>query len=87
MRYGDYYWTLCKDYQRDPFSHSLPFFWLALRTLTFGGSHMNYNKVAKSLTFGRGSEVSQDSLLSTRQFFWATGTLNPKPCGNQQEHS
>ena len=55
--------------------HCLAFFWLALRTLTFWGFYMNYNKGAKSLTFWgfcmntnkgaksltvrRGSEVSQ----------------------------
>ena len=38
----------------------LAFFWLALRTLTFWGFYMNYNKEAKSLTFRRGSEVSQE---------------------------
>ena len=37
----------------------LVFFWLALRTLTFWGFYMNYNKEAKSLTLRRGSEVSQ----------------------------
>ena len=40
-------------------SFCLVFFWLALRTLTFWGFYMNYNKEAKSLTFRRGSEVSQ----------------------------
>ena len=39
--------------------HFWAFFWLALRTLTFGGFYMNYNMEAKSLTFRRGSEVSQ----------------------------
>ena len=38
------------------------FFWLALRTLTFGGFYMNCSKEAKSLTFRRGSEVSQETL-------------------------
>ena len=37
----------------------LAFFWLALRTLTFSFFYMNYIKEAKSLTFRRGSEVSQ----------------------------
>ena len=41
----------------------LAFFWLALRTLTFLGFYMNYNKEAKSLTFWRGSEVSQEYTL------------------------
>ena len=36
------------------------FFWLALRTLTFGFLYELYNKEAKCLTFRRGSEVSQD---------------------------
>ena len=38
------------------------FFWLALRTLTFLGFYINYNKAAESLTFRRGSEVSQDNI-------------------------
>ena len=37
----------------------LAFFWLALRT-NFLGFYMNHNEEAKSLTFWRGSEVSQD---------------------------
>ena len=37
----------------------MAFFWLDLRTLTFWGFYMNHNKDAKSLTFGRGSEVGQ----------------------------
>ena len=37
----------------------LAFFWLALRTLIFLGFYMNHNMEAKSLTFWRGSEVSQ----------------------------
>ena len=37
----------------------MAFFWLALRTLTFLGFFLNWNKEAKSLTFRRGSEVSQ----------------------------
>ena len=38
----------------------LAFFWLALRSLTLiSGFYMNYNKEAKSLSFRRGSEVSQ----------------------------
>ena len=45
----------------------LAFFWLALRTLTFWVSIINYNKEAKSLTVRRGSEVSQEDI-----------TLNPK---------
>ena len=36
----------------------LAFFWLALRTNVLG-FYMNYNEEAKSLTFRRGSEVSQ----------------------------
>ena len=38
------------------------FLGLALRTLTFLGFCMNYTKEAKSLTFRRGSEVSQGFL-------------------------
>ena len=38
----------------------LAFFWLARRTFNFFGFYMNYNKEAKSLTFRRGSEVSQE---------------------------
>ena len=34
-------------------------FWLALRTLIFFGFYMNHNKEVKSLTFWKGSEVSQ----------------------------
>ena len=36
----------------------LAFIWLALRTNLLG-LYMNYDKEAKSLTFGRGSEGSQ----------------------------
>ena len=41
------------------FRFGLAFFWLALWTLTFWVSLCLYNKEAKSLTFRRGSEVSQ----------------------------
>ena len=43
------------------------FFWLALRTLTFLGFYMNYNKEAKSLNFRRGSEVSQVQSIANAQ--------------------
>ena len=43
----------------------LAFFRLALRTLTFLGFYINYNRKAKSFTFRRGSEVSQVLLVLT----------------------
>ena len=55
---GTSYGTDFKLYQDPPCPLNLVFFWLALRT-NFLGVYMNYNKEAKSLTFRRGSEVSQ----------------------------
>ena len=41
-----------------------------LRALTFLGFYMNYNKEAKSLTFRRGSEVSQGYRVSGSGCTW-----------------
>ena len=46
----------------------LAFFWLDLRTLTFLGFYISYNKEANSLTFRRGSEVSQGLLWRPWKF-------------------
>ena len=46
----------------------LAFFWLALRDFNFLGFYMNHNKGAKSLTFRRGSEVSQAVLRKAGLF-------------------
>ena len=74
----------------------MAFFWLALRALTFGVFrvfYMNYNKEAKSLSFRRGSEVSQgrswdldvgfrndlQPMSDALNYLFALNPINPNP--------